>query len=362
MKVKFKTEKQADPDRDHGVHVAYGAARRGLPRLRWYLILLVVSSPLLFFLGKIVYSYVVVSAPGIISLSKIEVNATISGVIDEIVVNTNDDVNPDQHLLTIYKPEIQLEINKLQGEVDDLQSLSVGVKLKPKEIRVQLNKQVMSAKSLVDFRKERLESVDYLFDKGAATSAELATAIAQYDQASSYYSNLQKEIALEGAALDNTRQEYEKEKRVRSLTRELELLEKTEKKLVQRAISEGKILEIFVSQGEVVGVGTKLLSYSNGTAIEITAYLSPKHSEFARIGQVATVCLPNGVEFPAVVRTTPKLTSKLPSNFAGPLGARPSGILIKLEPLVDFSEDYMVQGLPVSIKFPPNWFGSTQQK
>lgn len=355
MKVRFKTEKEQEPDRDNGVQVKYGLAKRALPKLRWYLILLVVSSPLIYFVGKLVYSSFVVEAPGVISLSNVKINSTISGVVESISVEPLQQVEKGQQLIAIYKPEIKAEINRIQGDISDLQSMSIGEKVAPKKVREQINKQLDSARRMVEFRKERHKTVKYLFEQGAATSAELATALAQYDQASSYYLSLKKDLAIEEAQTIDPKYEYEKEKRIRSLQRELEFLEATAKELVQEAQFSGKILEIYVTQGQVVAIGAPLLSYTDGKLVSINAYLSPKYSEYAKVGQVANVKLPNGYEFKAVVRETPKLTTKVPSNFTSPLGARPSGILVKLEPLVEFGDDYRVQGLPVNISFTPIW-------
>ena len=48
MKVKFHLDKKNKPQSDDGVKVAYGQAKRGGYRFRWYLILSLVISPLLF--------------------------------------------------------------------------------------------------------------------------------------------------------------------------------------------------------------------------------------------------------------------------------------------------------------------------
>jgi len=52
MKVRFVKPEASDPNRDRGVEVPYAPGKRHLARWRWYLILLVVSSPFLFFVAS----------------------------------------------------------------------------------------------------------------------------------------------------------------------------------------------------------------------------------------------------------------------------------------------------------------------
>ena len=51
MKVNFHLDKKNKPQSESGMKVAYGQAKRGGYRLRWYLILAIVISPLLFIYG-----------------------------------------------------------------------------------------------------------------------------------------------------------------------------------------------------------------------------------------------------------------------------------------------------------------------
>jgi len=55
MKISFQ-KKDKDPAMVQGLRVPYAPARRKAAQWRWYVILLIVSSPLLFFLFKMVKS------------------------------------------------------------------------------------------------------------------------------------------------------------------------------------------------------------------------------------------------------------------------------------------------------------------
>src|SRR5581483_10755380 len=92
MKVRFVKPEAGDPERDRGLQVPYAPAKRHLARWRWYLILLVVSSPLLFFVGDFLYSSVMIEAPGFIAQEQLTVRSAGQGYVDEVYVKPLDEV------------------------------------------------------------------------------------------------------------------------------------------------------------------------------------------------------------------------------------------------------------------------------
>ncbi len=356
MKVKFKSQKQAMPDRENGMRLHYGIAKRSLPKLRWYLILLVASSPIILFFGNIIYSLVVVEAPGVIKLPTISIRSTVSGTISQIYVMDNEGVIEGQILMVLQNPDLEAKINRIEGDIIDLESLS-PINNKPRNSKVirHLNEQLKSSNKLLTFRKERLDSIKYLFDQGAATVAELSTATSQYDQATANYNNVKRDIAKEQQISSQEIQLQANTQQnailLNKLKRELSHLKEQKMKQGVRAVSDGKISEISVTQGEYIAAGTPLISISTKKRSSITAYIAPKYAKYAKIGQSAVVKLPNGIKFPATIDSVPKLTGQVPSSVTGPLGTRPRGIVVELSPKIDFQDDYRVQGLPVMVRF-----------
>ena len=356
MRVKFKSQKQVMPDREHGMRIEYGLAKRVLPKLRWYLILLVAASPIILFFGNILYSFIVVEAPGVIRLPTTIIRSTVSGTVSQIYVKAHDEVLDGQIIMTLQNPDLEAKINRIEGDIIDLESIKpIDNKPQTNTVIRHLNEQLKSARKLLAFRKERKDSIQYLFDQEAATIAELSTASSQYDQATINYNNIKREIAKEQ---EMTSQEIQLQTNSQQneilrnkLKRELSLLKEQRVRQAIRANVEGKITELPVTQGEFIASGTHLLSIASQRKTSITAYLDPKHARFAKIGQKATVKLPNGIRFPAIVESVPKLTSQVPSNTVGPLGLRPRGIVVELVPEIDFQDDFRVQGLPVTVKF-----------
>lgn len=52
MKIKFSSAKEQQPTQEQGLQVLYAPGKRLAFRVRWYLILLAVLSPLLWLIGR----------------------------------------------------------------------------------------------------------------------------------------------------------------------------------------------------------------------------------------------------------------------------------------------------------------------
>ncbi len=63
MKVRFTSNKERNPTQDGGLKVIYAPSKRIAYRLRWYLILLVVASPFIWFSSKLIGTMVLVDTP-----------------------------------------------------------------------------------------------------------------------------------------------------------------------------------------------------------------------------------------------------------------------------------------------------------
>lgn len=103
MKVNFHLDKKNKPQSESGMKVVYGQAKRGGYRLRWYLILAIVVSPLLFMAYYLFRTQVLVTAPAIITSYPLTVTATRSAIVGPIPVNVGTEVAQDQALLLLKR-------------------------------------------------------------------------------------------------------------------------------------------------------------------------------------------------------------------------------------------------------------------
>ena len=350
MKVSFNTKRQKDPTRERGMKVPYAAAKRRAPKWRWYLILFIVSSPLLYFLFKVVFSQVVVTAPGLVTLEKITINSASTGYVDRINVQVGDTVNQGDVVVQLGSPTLDERERVLQAELNH-----IGSSLPPSGLRTEslLRNRVELAKRNVIYQKEKLEKVRFLFDQGAATIAELNQAEAGYDRAQFTLNQAQGELT---AQLERTRKEQwqpdiRTSNRRQLIAAELEAIADQRKRLRQPVPFHGRILDLFIDEGQTISPGAPLMLLGRLNNPYIIAYLDPKYAKYALAGHPTTIKYANGKTKRAKVRENATLTQRLPANLSSPIGNRDLMILVKLDFLEPISKADSIDGLPVTVRF-----------
>ena len=350
MKVHFNTKRQKDPTRDQGMKVPYAPAKRRAPKWRWYLILLIVSSPLIYFLFKLVFSQVVISAPGLITLEKISINSSGTGYVDQINVELGNTVPQGHVMVELGSPALDEREHVLQAELNHL-----GSSLPPSGLRTEslLRNRIELAKKNVGYHKEKQRKVRFLFDQGAATIAELNQAEAAYDRAQFTLNLAQRELSaqLERTRKDQLQPEVQYSNRRQLILAELETIKEQRKRLQQRAPFLGRILDIIVQEGQTLSPGSPILLMGRMDNPYIVAYLDPKYSKYALSGYKATIKFPDGKTLRAQVRENSTLTRRLPSDLSSPIGDRDLMILVKLDFLLPLSKAESIDGLPVTVRF-----------
>ncbi|MDA1378824.1 hypothetical protein PCI56_01760 [Plesiomonas shigelloides subsp. oncorhynchi] len=71
MKVNFHLDKQNNPQAENGVKVQYGAPKRGGYRMRWYMILAIVISPVVLMAYYLFRSQFLITAPAIVTSNRL---------------------------------------------------------------------------------------------------------------------------------------------------------------------------------------------------------------------------------------------------------------------------------------------------
>ncbi len=355
MKVRFIEPERVDPNRDRGIKVPYAPAKRQQARWRWYLILLVVSSPLLYFTGKIVWSTVVVEAPAVISQEQITVRTSGQGYVDAVYVKPMTEVTAGTPLVSLRNPDLSTRIEQLRAELRTLE----GVKSTSGSYHtstVNLEDQLQIANQQRDQQSERLMTVEELYNQGAATGAELASARNEYQQSSAKIAQVHQEMSTLNKPPDNTAGQ-EMKAHIASLQSEIAGMEKQNESLLVTAPSAGRVVDLTIVKGDQLAVGGKVAMIApEGSELHIDAYVPPKYSKYARKGLRATVIFPDGHRRQATVTDVPEVTQEVPSAHPEMFGSREVGVLVRMEFLDHGSgQATLTDGLPVTVRFDNRW-------
>ncbi|MGH8506646.1 MAG: HlyD family secretion protein [Stenotrophobium sp.] len=359
MKVRFVEPERADPNRDRGITVPYAPAKRHLARWRWYAILLVVSSPLLYFAGRLLLSSVLVEAPAVVSQDQITVRTNGQGYVDEVFVKPMEEVAAGAPLVRLSNPGLDQHLGQLRAELQALEGVKTGAH-EASISTVNLEDQLDIAKQQRDQRDQHLGMVEQLYTQGAATDAELTAARADVQQAATQVAQIYQQMTMLNRSAGQVAQQQlqaQVQARVLSLRAEIAGIEKQNESLLVTAPYAGRIVDLTLVKGDQLAVGGKVAMLApDNSALHVDAYVPPKYSKYARDGVRAVVVFPDGVQRPAEVVDVPEETLEVPSAHPEMFGTGQVGVLVRMK-FTDASAGNagLTNGLPVKVRFENRW-------
>ncbi len=351
MKIRFDRPEQRPAGLDQGVPVSYGRSRRRLAYWRWYLILLIICSSLLYFFIKIAYQAWAVQAKGFVMMPHVQVRATASGFIESLLVEPMQDIEKEELIVKLQQPSIEERKKQLQSELDFLQQQY--------DRYGEEDSAASAMQASIDFARkrklyawQRVEDYESLFAEGAATEAEVKTARFQYGAALASLAELQLLEEKQGGAARTVQASEirQTEARIRQLQLEMENLDLQSRQLFITSPLPGRVVDILVSQGEFVAKGDLLLTINQQENATIVAFVAPEDIDYARVGQKAVIHFPDSEKAAAQVISVPGITKKYPVGSLATFESGSREILVKLE----FSgrvDQHMIDGLLIKVAF-----------
>ncbi|PID76429.1 MAG: hypothetical protein CSB24_06695 [Deltaproteobacteria bacterium] len=379
MKIRFTPQAQKKPDHIKGMRVPYAQGKRKVPlaaRWRWYLVVLVVTSPLLYLLGKIAISYILITAPGVLSLEKISINSTATGIVEQLAAPVGAEMAEGEVIARLGNKQlegrrlvVERELAALKKQysckIADQKNEQEQERLRQKEYQQELTraeKQQRLARQMLGYQKAHLDKVIFLQSQGAATIAELRQAEAGYDAALYRADNAENavnqkkvKIELEQKKLELMQQKKQIFPAIDKAEAELAAIGRQQQGLVQKAPYRGRVLEHIIKEGQAVSPGTPLMLIARRDNPVIVCYLKPKYAGYAKAGHYARVSFADGKNIKARVVSDARLVKRLPADLATPMGMRNLLMLVSLTPLEPLADDLRVDGLPVTVRFRRNW-------
>jgi biotin carboxyl carrier protein len=345
MNVHFNSSKQREPDKDNGKRVIYGPSKRMGYQLRWYLILALVGSPLIWLLAQLLKGLVMSDAPAQVALSTYELRAMDSGRIEELPVQVGDKISKGELLVRIGNPDWQLRDRMLQ----------TLLKAEPEHSRRSANQTARSLQAkAVDLQNRTVDLYRNLERRGGLASVEVLNAETQLNQQRVTQQALERQIEQEryqtvGTPIDSLRASKERQ----WLTERL-------KRLKHSADFPGRVLEIFVSKGENVGPGTLLMQLERPNPPLLWIYLQPQKSANAWPGRRVHVNMPDGSWRAAEILGPADLAKRLPAGLkasdgiAG--GQQDMSLRVPARFIDPLPSRWRVDQLPLTVRF-PSFFG-----
>ena len=336
MKVRFSSSKERAPDQDNGLRVLYGPGKRVAYKLRWYLIVALVSSPLLFVAGRLLFEALSPEMPAQLSVPSTELRASVSGTISALPVKVGQKVTSGQLLVQLDNPEWRLRLEQLQpGDLQRDDSLGRSA-------------QAIAA-STVNLQDQMVDLYKGLQRQGGLSSAELLQSEVELNAQKLALLELQRRLRQDdfpyrGEPIQNLRD-----------AREREWINGRIKLLSLRSDSAGRVAEVLVNQGENVGPGTLLMRIEQAEEPLLWVYLLPRQAREARPGQILEVEMPDGSWLEAAVINQPDQARRLPTGLSSGLEANNLALQVPVRFLEPLPSVWRVDQLPLRVRFPLRW-------
>jgi len=349
VKVTYISPKENRPAVEEGVSVLYAPSKRNAYQLRWYLILFLVSLPVLYFLYNLVFYFFVVEVSGVLSTNRIVVKSSARGHVKTIDVDYWQEINKNDVVISLDDSALNNELSIIHEKKKLLRTRIQQLKYIDEIAAIRSQLRVTQRKK--DRRKIEKKEVQALLDLGAATHAEVQNAQMRYDSAVQNNLSMQRELIKAQNQLLKQNYNLDSARQMIDITQKEFQLERELKQLNQQSPSSGKILDILVSEGEFVSLGTPLVVVSKNDDIKVTVFLNPKYIAYAKKDSHVVITLPNGVAIQGIVTLTPGVTKKLPRELATSLIGPQTAIVLGVELEGNVPPELAIENLPVKVNF-----------
>ncbi|WP_018949988.1 HlyD family secretion protein [Thioalkalivibrio sp. ALMg11] len=348
MKIRFDSSDRRQAGQDGGLKVRYGPARRAAFRLRWYLILLLVASPVLYFLYSLISDQLSTEVPAMIWYPQHQLLARVPGFVDSVEVDRWERVSRGDTVVVQRSPELESKLRQIEI---DLVQLRERVAHTHRERQADLNHRIGLLKdNLGDVRGHEARLMR-LIDRRSASQGEMLPVRTERARIEERLAELEGELQRLPQADSVETWPDTLQVRYDQLQSERSELQQERALLVKEADLDGVITELLAEPGQFVTVGTPLLRYS-GTRLRIVAYIEPRHLERRIVpGREVALILPDRTHRAAVVWDTVGAADRLPAELRTGIGDGQSAVPVIVEPEEALPEIWRVDRLPVRVKF-----------
>jgi multidrug resistance efflux pump len=335
MKLNFRPVRA--PDELGGVKIPY-VGRRQAHRFTWYLVLVLVLSPIIYLTARAIVTSFSRTANGTVDLGQQEIRASGSGSVRELSVNAGDEVARGQGLFVLDSAELDAEAARnaallAAAEVTDREA---------RQLRGAALEELALQRRSVEYQRNRRRAIEELFHEGAATLAELDEATAAVAAAEMSLMHMQRELTARTSPPQVTYVERA-------------VLNSRRGALTAHSPCSGRVLAVLVKVGEYVSAGEPMMVVAQLDHPHVLAYVSPRLGTGLAVGTAAAIYFPDGTRIQASISGTPKLTARMPADLVDQFGLRPMTVVLDLAPQQSWPQGQLVQGLPVTVRFQLGW-------
>lgn len=352
MKIRFDTP-PVSAQQSNGLAVRYAAAKREVPRWRWYLMLAVIGVPLMYFVWRFIVAAWWETAPGFVVVPTLTVKAAGVGTVRSMVASGSA-VERGATLLTVDPVVVSPAPAAAASAAGTVPSRAASAVPAPLDAMLALlNSATGLAERTFEFRRERLATIEALKRDAAATQAEADTARGHVVQAEADVLRARADVEGRRRTLaDHARAAAEPGMPQPPVAVPLPTGAGA---IIVTSPFAGTVTAVMAVDGEYVTPSTEVLLLQGLDAPMIEAYVAPSDANYAKVGRHATLRFFDGARIAAVVTTVSGQTARIPAERVGPLSPRSQAILVRLRPEQELPARYHINVLPLDVRFETVW-------
>lgn len=341
MSIQFKKK----PPSEH-LPIQYGQGLRTPPKLRWILVVLILTIPLALLLYQLMSEYFLVRFSGLVTYDTVTIRAPSDGYIKTLSVQPGQKIQPEQVLLQFTSPETLTKLNYLEQERQRITELmnSLG-----DQNQDNLTKALETAKQDIQTSKEVYDRFKTYVNQGNMVELQLEEARKNYVNAQRNYTEIQQQIK-ETQLQNKTLLEVNYKRKILELESNINEVKAKMAYFTMRAPQPGTIMNISTHQGEYVSEGQNLITIVTNKNIRIVAFIDPKYMEEVYQGKKVVVTFPNNETVEGHIINTPSFAEKVPLSQINPLATRENKLIAIIRPDSIIPKPYQVFGIPVTVK------------
>jgi HlyD family secretion protein len=317
----------------NGLTVRYAPSKRLIANWRWRVLVLLVISPLLVFLARLMYSTLWADMPGFIIMDQAVLKAPLSGrLMKSPSVGTY--VKEGETIVELENDLLANERRVLMNQRERAAQFVEPTMPPPAQLPV--------LRSLVEHRRKNFDTLRGLMSAGAATQAEVAGSYAELAATQAQLKQVEQEYAAQNVRLPA---------RLPPPSARLSEVEARLETLKLRAPGSGVVAQVFGTHGEWINENTEVIDIRLDRPARIEVYVEPSWAKYAMVGHWATVKFLDGYSQRARVKEVKMSAQRLPADRANPLTVRHHSIIAMLETEQPLPESYRIHVLPVNVQF-----------
>lgn len=344
MKISFNKRETQSSNVVAGMQIPYAPGKRAFARWRWYLIVLLTASPLLYLILKLLFGFLVVTAPGKVHFTTYMINAPVEAIVKNIPVQPGQLLEKNALVIELFDPRLEDQVALLLAEQTSRQDRGADNDISPT-----LYDAVTLARKNVARAFDHLYRVRRLVKEGAATRAELNLAESRLDTMQGELARA--ESALSVATTFTPTSVSDAQLRLMQIRTELSQLQNSAQRLSISTRGKRMVVDVSVVEGQSVVYGEPLVHLADTDATTLHAYLSPADVDHVQIGAKPFIRFPNGFSMKAEVTSIARVTRRMPPELASVFSIPEQSIEVRMVPETPLPVEITIEGIPFTTYF-----------